>query len=150
MCRFKLSHIDIRIWWCTDGSHCATFYLEIIDAVEMKWLRVNIRKRNLIITFAAIGLPVWAFSFSSSNGPKVFLGKGDLKIWCKFKGEHPCRSVISIKLLRSFIEIALRHRCSPVNFLHISRTSFSKNTFGWLLLFFLHCFFTFMVRNIGI
>ena len=52
-------HINIRIWWCTDGSHCATFYLEIIDAVEMKWLRVNIRIRNLII-----GLPVWAFSFN--------------------------------------------------------------------------------------
>ena len=29
----------------------------------------------------------------------VLLGKGALKIWSKFTGEHPCRSVISIKLL---------------------------------------------------
>ena len=34
MCRFKLSHKNVRIWRCTDGSHCATFYLEKIDAVE--------------------------------------------------------------------------------------------------------------------
>ena len=31
--------------------------------------------------------------------PKVFLGKGALKICSKFRGEHPCRSVISVKLL---------------------------------------------------
>ena len=33
-----------------------------------------------------------------------------------------------------FIEIALRHGCSPVNLLHISRTLFLKNTSGRLLL----------------
>ena len=31
-----------------------------------------------------------------------------------------------IKLLCNFIEIALRHGCSPVNLLHIFRTPFSK------------------------
>ena len=30
---------------------------------------------------------------------KVFLGKGVLKIRSKFKGKHPCESVISIMLL---------------------------------------------------
>ena len=34
----------------------------------------------------------------------------------------------------NFIEIALRHGCSPVNLLHILRTPFLKNTSGWLLL----------------
>ena len=34
----------------------------------------------------------------------------------------------------NFIEIALRHGCSPVNLLHIFRTASPKNTFGWLLL----------------
>ena len=34
----------------------------------------------------------------------------------------------------NFIEIALRHGCSPVNLLHISRTPFTKNTSRWLLL----------------
>ena len=33
-----------------------------------------------------------------------------------------CRSVISINLLCNFIEITLRHRCSPENLLHILRT----------------------------
>ena len=30
----------------------------------------------------------------------------------------------------------LRRGCSPVNFLHIFRTPFPRNTFGWLLLSF--------------
>ena len=33
-----------------------------------------------------------------SSRPEVFLAKGVLKICSKFTGEHPCRSVISIKL----------------------------------------------------
>ena len=41
------------------------------------------------------------------------------------------RSVISIKLQSNFI---LRHRCTPVNLLHIFRTLFPRNTSGWLLL----------------
>ena len=36
------------------------------------------------------------------------------------------------KVACNFIEITLRHRCSPVNLLHICRTSFSKNTSGRL------------------
>ena len=34
---------------------------------------------------------------------EVFLGKGVLEICSKFTGEHPCRSVISVKLQSSFI-----------------------------------------------
>ena len=51
----------------------------------------------------------------------------------KFTGEHPCRSVISIKLFCIFIEITVRHGCSPGNLLHIFRTPFSKSTSEWLL-----------------
>ena len=47
---------------------------------------------------------------------------------------HPCRSAISITLQSNFIEIALRHGCSPVNLLYIFRTPFPKNSSGWLLL----------------
>ena len=64
----------------------------------------------------------------------MFLGKGVLKICSKFTGEHPCRSVISIKFLCNFIETKLQHGCSLVNLLHIFRTPFLKNTSGWLLL----------------
>ena len=38
------------------------------------------------------------------------------------------------KFASDFIEIALRHGCSPANLLHIFRTLFPKNTSGGLLL----------------
>ena len=69
-----------------------------------------------------------------SSRSEVFLGKGVLKICSKFTGEHPCRSVISIKLQSNFIEMTLRHGCSLVNLLHIFRTPFPRNTSRWLLL----------------
>ena len=46
----------------------------------------------------------------------------------------PMWSVISIKLFCNFTEIPLRYGYSPVNLLHIFRTSFYKNTYGRLLL----------------
>ena len=73
--------------------------------------------------------------FYKCSPPEVFLRKGVLEICSKFTGEHPCRSVISIKLQSNFIEIALRRGYSPVNLVHIVRTPFSGNTSGWLLLF---------------
>ena len=39
-----------------------------------------------------------------------------------------------IKLLCNFIEITLRHGCSPVNLLYIFRIPFSKNISGWLFM----------------
>ena len=63
------------------------------------------------------------------------LGKSVLKICSKFTGEHPCRSVISIKLLCNFIEITLHYGHSPVNVLHIFKTNFHKNTYGGLPLY---------------
>ena len=54
---------------------------------------------------------------------------GVLKIYSKFTGEHPCRSVISINLQSNVIETTLRHGCSPVNLKHIFRTLFTKNVF---------------------
>ena len=69
-----------------------------------------------------------------SSHSEVFLGKGVLKICSIFRGEHPCRSVIPIKMQSNLIEITLRHGCSPVNLLHIFRTPFPRNTSWWLLL----------------
>ena len=60
--------------------------------------------------------------------------KSALKISSKFTVEHWLRSEISIKLLSNFIEIALRHGCSPVNLQRIFRTPFNKNISGGLLL----------------
>ena len=69
-----------------------------------------------------------------SKHSEVFLGKGILKICCKFTGEHPYRSAISIKLQSKFTEITLWHRSSPVNLLHLFTKPFPKNTSGRLLL----------------
>ena len=57
----------------------------------------------------------------------MFLVTDVLKICSKLTGQHPRRSAISIKLLCNFIEIALRSGYSPVNLLHIFRTSFPKH-----------------------
>ena len=57
---------------------------------------------------------------------EVFFRKGALKIYIKFTGGHPRRSVISIKLLCNLIEMTLTHGCSPVNLLHILNTPFPK------------------------
>ena len=70
-----------------------------------------------------------------SSPPEVFLEKGVLKICSKFTGEHPCQTVISLKLQSNFNEITLRHGHYPVNLLHIFRTSFPKNISEGLLLF---------------
>ena len=48
------------------------------------------------------------------------------EICSKFTEEHPCRSAISRKLQSNFIEITLRHGCSPVNLLHIFKTLFLR------------------------
>ena len=69
-----------------------------------------------------------------SSHPEVFLGNGILNICNKFSVEHPCRSVISIKVLSNFIEITLRHGCSPVNLLHVFRKPFTNNNSKRLLL----------------
>ena len=71
-----------------------------------------------------------------SSHQEVFLRKAALKICSKFTGEHPCRIVISVKMLCNFIEITLWHVCSPVNLLHIFRIRFPRNTSWWLLLSF--------------
>ena len=69
-----------------------------------------------------------------SRHTEVLLGKGVLKRCSQLTGEHPCQRVISIQLLCNFIEVALRHGCSPVTLLHIFRRPFLKNTSWWLLL----------------
>ena len=104
-----------------------------IDVFHRYWERVILlllRMYIFKITFF-LGHLELIFSYIRSSHSELFLGKGALKISNKFTGEHPCRSAISIKLQSNFIEIALRHGCSPENLLHIFRTPFLKNTSGW-------------------
>ena len=85
--------------------------------LNLGWLVVVVKK-NQDVGFARK-------TYRSSH-LEVFIVKGALKICTKYTGEHPCRS--------NFIEITLRHGCSPVNSLHIFRTPSTKNTSGRLLL----------------
>ena len=64
----------------------------------------------------------------------VKTSKFSSKICSKFTGEHSCRSAISARLQSNFIEITLRHGCSPINLLHIFGTPFPKNNSERLLL----------------
>ena len=68
----------------------------------------------------------YSLRFRSSH-PELFLVKSVLEKCSKFAGEYPCGSVI-------FIEIILWYEWSPVNLLHIFRTSFTKNPCRLLLL----------------
>ena len=76
------------------------------------------------------GKQIHALHIFRGSHPEVFLVKVFLNICSKFTGEHSCRSVISIKLLFNFIEIALRHGCSPVNYYIFSEHLFLGTTLG--------------------
>ena len=114
----------------------------VILSVLMIFWKPEKRSKSLDLTYSSAGL--WMIlpevTCIRSTHQEVFLGKGVLflgkgvlKTCSKFTGEQPCWSAISIKFQSNFIEIALRRGCSPVNLLHIFRTSFLQNTFGGLL-----------------
>ena len=74
----------------------------------------------------------WCPRKECSENMQKFTGEYDFNK-CMISGDS-CGSMISIKLQSNFIEIELRHGCSPVNLLDIFRTPFLKNSSGWLLL----------------
>ena len=71
-------------------------------------------------------------NFAKFTGKQLCQSLKILKICRKFTEKHPRRSAISIN-----VQSTLRHGCSPVNFLHIFRIPFLKNTSGRLLLYLL-------------
>ena len=101
-------------------------------------LRNNVRKawRSKDILSSHFKSNMYRGQYRSPVASKTVLGKGLPKICSKFTEEYPCRSAISVKLQSNIIEIALRHRCSPLHLLHIFRTPFPKNTSGGLLMLF--------------
>ena len=70
-----------------------------------------------------------SYCFFGSSLPKLLRQKS-VKSCRKSTGEHHCRRAISIKLLGSFIKIALLHWYSPVDFLHDYTNSFVEELFG--------------------
>ena len=57
------------------------------------------------------------------------------KVFSKYAANLQENTHIEVRFQSNFIEMALRHWCSPVNLLHIFRTPFPKNTSGWLPLY---------------
>ena len=98
---------------------------------------------NLFVTTSILKI---LRKYSKKIGGWVYLLKQPLRSVLKnscsenmqqFIGEHPCRSAISIELPSNFIEITLRHGCSPISLRHIFRAPFPTRSFGLLLLYFL-------------
>ena len=125
-----------KLRYCKEKTHRFSWSLLMIFFLQrglIRWqllLYVFLVRLTMQLARSFIFLSLFFF-------PRIFFSillKGVLKICSKFTGGHPCRSVISIKFFRNFIEIALRHGCSPVNFQHIFRTPFYKNTYGGVLL----------------
>ena len=106
----------------------------LIKVLLIKKASILFKPKTLVFqSFQRQERRLWT-EIGGSSPPEVFLGKGVLKKCRKFTGEHPWRSLISIKFQSNFTDIALRHGCSPINLLHIYRTPFPKNTPGGLLL----------------
>ena len=87
-----------------------------IDYINSDWLTVKSAARFLVCVwpflyrhFALKGSKDTTFERAQiyrSSLPEVFLEKYILKICSKLTGQHPCRSVISIKLLCNFFVIS--------------------------------------------
>ena len=93
-------------------------------------------------SFSAISNSAVRLTFASakevlkSSRPEVFLGRRVLKICSKFTGERQCRNVISRE--GNFIQIVLRHGCSPEICSIFSEHLFLRKTLDscfWVLLF---------------
>ena len=78
----------------------------------------------------------YAFLFAIKQPSRGVLIKRCSENMQQIYGRTPL-PVISVKLQSNFMEITLRHECSPVNLLLIFRTPFPKSTSERLLLYFL-------------
>ena len=116
------------------------------DSFISKWRRISLNrvsmlsctildiKSNLFLTELIFMSPIRTlFTLFFQKQPS----RGVLRKRCSENMQQIYRRtpVPKYDLLCNFIEIALRHGCSPVNFLHIFRTPFPKKTSERLLLF---------------
>ena len=128
------SHVLHKMWLSNWKWISFLFYMWAWNKVQVNWLSsVTASRLNLWGRYYLELLSSW---ISRGSHSEVFLVKCVLKICSKFTEEHRCQSVITMKLRSNFIEITLRHGCSPVNLLRIFRTPLLKNTSGGLLLYF--------------
>ena len=98
-------------------------------------LTISVSDFRLLEIYKNLGFPLFTVTFTVNSHADNHLQKqlswDVLRERCseicrKFASEHPCWSVISIKLQSNFIETRLRHGCSPVNLLYILEHIFLK------------------------
>ena len=68
-----------------------------------------------------------------SSRPEVFCKKSVLRKFSKLTGKHLCQILFLIKRL-SLLKKRLQHRCFPVTFAKVLRTSFLTEHLRWLFL----------------
>ena len=135
--------LNVSIWKKTKNFLCPRNVANTVGADNWRsWLSLF---KMILMMIVCKEFPAHCVCFSNSVLFKVsFIQKQPsrevLKKRCSGNMQQiyrrtPCWSVVSIKLLCNFIEIALRHGCSPVNLPHIFRIPFLKNTSGRLLVF---------------
>ena len=125
------------IAWRCHGISRVYFYFLFRTSVKKYYMdERDLRHCCGIFSEKVILKITWLQLFGSSR-LKMFLRKGVLKICSKFTGKHPCQSVIAIKLLWVF----------SCKFSACFISLFSKNTFGWLLLY-AQSFFSIIKRHI--
>ena len=102
----------------------------------MSWVVECLMKNFLCVLssdYSVYYILLYVSHISRSSHPDVFLVKGVPKICSEFIEE--LLSKCDFNLQSNFIKITLLHGCPSVKLLHIFKSHFSKNTFGWLLLY---------------
>ena len=98
----------VNCWWTSRSC----FFIFSVSCCS--WNPLSDFSENYCMeSFEKEDLISFSKGISRRTYPEVFPRKGVLKICSNFTGEHQCRSVALIKLLCNFIEITLRHWCSP-------------------------------------
>ena len=69
-----------------------------------------------------------------SSRPEVFCKKSVLRKFSKLTGRHLCQILFLIKKRLSLLKKRLQHRCFPVTFAKVLRTSFLTEHLRWLFL----------------
>ena len=94
--------IYIEVYEPNENTVLLNKIIKFISITRHKYKKIELCMVQKLVESDVEGMKLFR-----SIHPKVFLGKGILKICSKFTGEHPYRSVISIQLLCNFIEVAL-------------------------------------------
>ena len=129
----ELNYVDT---WVFSNVFCTRWYMSAISCWPLKSSLNKKLNSNLFISFSETSP-----SDFRSICPEVFFNKSVLKNLAKFTRKQMCWSLFLKNLKAWGLELyqkRLQRKCFPVNFDKFSRKFFLQNTFGRLLLRFVH------------